>query len=88
MLRRRLPLSISAAAALTLAFGVSITGVLFAAISQLEYDKMSLSLQQRAGARVAAIEQGLDDAVEVLTTTQACATIIEAGVAPARSPYL
>ena len=54
MLRRRLPLSISAAAALTLACGVSITGVLFAAISQLEYDKMSLSLQQRAGARVAA----------------------------------
>src|SRR5450830_1864679 len=69
MLRGRLPLSISAAAALTLACGVSITGVLFAAISQLEYDKMSLSLQQRAGARVAAIEQGLDDAVEVLTTT-------------------
>jgi len=46
-----------------------VTAVLFAAISQLEYDKMSLSLQQRAGARVAAIEQGLDDAVEVLTTT-------------------
>ena len=69
MLRGRLPLSISAAAALTLACGVSVTAVLFAAISQLEYDKMSLSLQQRAGARVAAIEQGLDDAVEVLTTT-------------------
>lgn len=69
MLRGRLPLSISAAAALTFACGVSVTAVLFAAISQLEYDKMSLSLQQRAGARVAAIEQGLDDAVEVLTTT-------------------
>ena len=69
MLRGRLPLSISAAAALTFACGVSVTTVLFAAISQLEYDKMSLSLQQRAGARVAAIEQGLDDAVEVLTTT-------------------
>ncbi|WP_312437140.1 EAL domain-containing protein [Janthinobacterium sp.] len=69
MLRGRLPYSISAAAALTLACGLSVTVVLFAAISQLEYDKMSLSLQQRAGARVAAIEQGLDDAVEVLTTT-------------------
>ncbi|MDN2712158.1 EAL domain-containing protein [Janthinobacterium sp. SUN118] len=69
MLRGRLPFSISAAAALTFACGASVTAVLFAAISQLEYDKMSLSLQQRAGARVAAIEQGLDDAVEVLTTT-------------------
>ena len=69
MLRGRLPYSLSAAAALTLACGLSVTVVLFAAISQLEYDKMSLSLQQRAGARVAAIEQGLDDAVEVLTTT-------------------
>ena len=69
MLRGRLPYSISAAAALTLVCGLSVTAVLFAAISQLEYDKMSLSLQQRAGARVTAIEQGLDDAVEVLTTT-------------------
>lgn len=69
MLRGRLPYSLSAAAALTFACGLSVTIVLFAAISQLEYDKMSLSLQQRAGARVAAIEQGLDDAVEVLTTT-------------------
>jgi diguanylate cyclase (GGDEF)-like protein/PAS domain S-box-containing protein len=69
MLRGRLPYSLSAAAALTFACGLSVTAVLFAAISQLEYDKMSLSLQQRAGARVAAIEQGLDDAVEVLTTT-------------------
>ncbi len=69
MLRGRLPYSISAAAALTFACGLSVTIVLFAAISQLEYDKMSLSLQQRAGARVAAIEQGLDDAVEVLTIT-------------------
>ena len=65
MLRGRLPFSISAAAALTMVCGLSVTAVLFAAISQLEYDKMSLSLQQRAGARVAAIEQGLDDAVEV-----------------------
>ncbi len=69
MLRGRLPLKISAAAALTFACGISITAALFAAISELEYDKMSLSLQQRAGARVAAIEQGLDDAVELLTTT-------------------
>ncbi|MFZ4878148.1 bifunctional diguanylate cyclase/phosphodiesterase [Janthinobacterium sp. Mn2066] len=69
MLRGRLPLSISTAAALTLACGLCATGVLFAAISQLEYDKMTLSLQQRAGARVAVIERGIDDAVEVLTTT-------------------
>src|SRR5471032_3244238 len=69
MLRGRLPLSISTAAALTLACGLCVTGVLFAAISQLEYDKMTLSLQQRAGARVAVIERGIDDAVEVLTTT-------------------
>ncbi|MGK5023714.1 bifunctional diguanylate cyclase/phosphodiesterase [Janthinobacterium sp. RB2R34] len=69
MLRGRLPYTISAAAALTFVCGMAVTIVLFAAISQLEYDKMSLSLQQRAGARVAAIEQGLDDAVEVLTIT-------------------
>ncbi|MBB5366791.1 MULTISPECIES: EAL domain-containing protein [unclassified Janthinobacterium] len=69
MLRGRLPLSISTAAALTLACGLCVTGVLFAAISQLEYDKMTLSLQQRAGARVAVIERGIDDAVEVLNTT-------------------
>ncbi|WP_193315520.1 bifunctional diguanylate cyclase/phosphodiesterase [Janthinobacterium aquaticum] len=69
MLRGRLPLSLSAAAVLTFACGLSVTAVLFAAISQLEYDKMSLSLQQRAGVRVAAVEQGLADAVEVLTTT-------------------
>ncbi len=69
MSRHRMPSSLSVAAALTLGGGLAATVLLFIAISQLEYEKMTLGFQQRAVARVAAIRQGLDDAVEVLTVT-------------------
>ncbi|PWF49356.1 bifunctional diguanylate cyclase/phosphodiesterase [Massilia glaciei] len=66
---RRPPLSISAAAVLTLAGGMAASAALFAAVAGLEYDKMALHFERRANARVAAIDAGLDEAVEVLTVT-------------------
>jgi diguanylate cyclase (GGDEF)-like protein/PAS domain S-box-containing protein len=69
MSRLRMPSSLSVAAALTLGGGLAATALLFIAVSQLEYEKMALGFQQRAVARVAAIRQGLDEAVEVLTVT-------------------
>ncbi|WP_317205356.1 EAL domain-containing protein [Janthinobacterium sp.] len=70
MPHRRPPLSISAAAAWTLGAGLSVTALLFGAVSRLEYDKMALSFQQRASLRATALHKGLDDATEVLTVTQ------------------
>jgi len=69
MLPRRLPFTLAVAAALTLGGGIAATALLFAAVGQLEYEKMSLGLQQRANVRVAALRKGLDEAVEVLTVT-------------------
>ncbi|WEF35298.1 bifunctional diguanylate cyclase/phosphodiesterase [Pseudoduganella chitinolytica] len=68
-MRRRLTSRVSAAAVLTLVAGVTVTGVLFYAVSALEYGKHALGFQQRANLRVAAIRRGLDDVVEVLTVT-------------------
>ncbi len=62
-------LSISLAAALTLMAGLSVTLLLFVAVSALEYDKMELDFQQRAHQRASAIRRGLDDVVEVVTLT-------------------
>ncbi|MFL6659210.1 MAG: EAL domain-containing protein [Massilia sp.] len=61
--------SISVAALLTLAGGVAASVLLSAAIARLEYDKLNLGFQQRAGVRAAAIREGLDEAVEVLAVT-------------------
>jgi len=69
MLRRRLPFSLAVAAALTLLGGLAATATLFVAVGRLEYDKVSLSFEQRAQVRAAAIRQGLGEAVEVLTVT-------------------
>ncbi|MDL2357674.1 MAG: CHASE domain-containing protein, partial [Pseudomonadota bacterium] len=66
---RRLPLSLSAAGALTLVAGLATTGALCVAVSQLEDAKLQLAFEQRAAMRVAAIGQGLEEAVEVLTVT-------------------
>ncbi|MET3131251.1 diguanylate cyclase (GGDEF)-like protein/PAS domain S-box-containing protein [Oxalobacteraceae bacterium GrIS 1.11] len=63
------PSSFAAAAALTLGAGLGVTLLLFAAVSHLEYDKMTLSFQQRATLRAATLQGGLEDAVEVLTVT-------------------
>ena len=77
MLRRRLPFSLAVAAALTLLGGLAATATLFVAVSRLEYDKISLSFQQRANVRVAAIRQGLGEAVEVLTVTNQLFTTVD-----------
>ena len=69
MSRRRGTISHYGAAALTLSAGAAATAILFVAVSALEFGKMELAFQQRAQARVAVIQRGLDDAVEVLTVT-------------------
>jgi diguanylate cyclase (GGDEF)-like protein/PAS domain S-box-containing protein len=69
MLRRRPTCSLTAAATLTLAGGLATTLLLSVALSRLESGKLALGFQQRASVRVAAIRQGLDEAVEVLTVT-------------------
>lgn len=52
---------------LTLITGLAVTGLLFVAVSALEYGKMELAFQQRAQARAAAIRSGLDDTLELVT---------------------
>jgi hypothetical protein len=58
---------ISLAAILTLLTGLAVTGLLFVAVSALEYSKMELSFQQRGHMRAAAIRRGMDDALELVT---------------------
>jgi diguanylate cyclase (GGDEF)-like protein/PAS domain S-box-containing protein len=69
MLRRALPFSLTAAAAMTLAGGLVTAVVLFAGVGRLENDNLSLAFAQRADTRVAALRHGLEEAVEVLTVT-------------------
>ena len=76
MLRWRMPFSLAVAASLTLGAGCVTTALLFLAVSRLEFDKLSLGFQQRASVRVAAIGQGLEGAVEVLTTTNQLFTTV------------
>jgi diguanylate cyclase (GGDEF)-like protein/PAS domain S-box-containing protein len=68
MINRR-QFKLTAAAAYTLGAGLSITAALFAAVGALEYSKMQLAFEQRADQRTAAIQSGLNDAVEVLAVT-------------------
>jgi diguanylate cyclase (GGDEF)-like protein/PAS domain S-box-containing protein len=68
-MRLRLPFPLEAASALTLAAGVIATAALYVAVSRLEDEKMRMRFEQRAGIRIAAIRQGLDEAVDVLTVT-------------------
>jgi diguanylate cyclase (GGDEF)-like protein len=67
MPRPRKSSRISLAAILTLLTGCAVTGMLFVAVSALEYSKMELSFQQRAHLRAAAIHRGLDDTLELVT---------------------
>ncbi|MGO4478111.1 EAL domain-containing protein [Massilia sp. 2TAF26] len=69
MPRRRLQLSLTLAAALTLGGGLVTTAVLTAAVNQLEIDNRTLAFEQGATVRVAALRQGMDEAVEVLNVT-------------------
>jgi diguanylate cyclase (GGDEF)-like protein/PAS domain S-box-containing protein len=66
---RRLPFSLTRAAALTLGAGLAASSALFVGVSRLEYDNLALSFNQRADQRVATVRQGLHDAVEVVTVT-------------------
>nr|WP_315254780.1 EAL domain-containing protein [uncultured Duganella sp.] len=58
---------ISLAAILTMITGCAVTGLLFVAVSALEYSKMELSYQQRGHMRTAAIRRGMDDTLELVT---------------------
>ncbi|MEW7850212.1 EAL domain-containing protein [Massilia aurea] len=66
---RRLPRSLTLAAALTLGGGLAASFGLFLGVSHLEYDNMALSFGQRADERVAAVRQGMGQAFEVLAVT-------------------
>ena len=66
---RRLPLSLTLAAALTLGGGLAASGALFVGVSNLEYENMALAFAQRSDERVAAVSQGINQAVELLTVT-------------------
>ena len=69
MPHRRLAFPLAVAASLTLAGGLAATVLLAASVSRLEFGKIALGFEQRATVRVAAIHEGLDAAVEVLTVT-------------------
>jgi diguanylate cyclase (GGDEF)-like protein/PAS domain S-box-containing protein len=69
MSRRRLSLSLTPAALLTLGGGVLATAVLAAAVGRLEYDKQALAFAQGAGVRAATLQQGMNEAIEVLNVT-------------------
>ncbi len=77
MSRRRLPFSLTLAAGLTLAGGLAATAVLTVAVSRLEYDNKALAFEQGTGVRVAALRQGMDDAVEVLNVTNQLFTTVQ-----------
>lgn len=66
---RQLTRSLTLAAALTLGGGVAASFGLFLGVSHLENDKLALAFTQRADERVAAVRQGMSQAVEVLTVT-------------------
>jgi diguanylate cyclase (GGDEF)-like protein/PAS domain S-box-containing protein len=69
MSRRRLPFSLTLATSLTLMGGLAASTLLTAAVGRLEYDNQALAFTQGAGVRVAALRQGLEEAVEVLNVT-------------------
>eukprot|EP01034_Spumella_vulgaris_P033970 gene33970-41898_t len=66
---RRRKSTLTVAAACTLGAGLVITAILFGAVGALEYGKMQLDFEQRANLRTAAIQRGLNEAVQVLKVT-------------------
>jgi diguanylate cyclase (GGDEF)-like protein/PAS domain S-box-containing protein len=66
MFRGRLPFSLSYTALSALVAGIVVTLVLFVGLRRLEHDRMVLEFQQRSNIRIAAVRQGLDDAVHLL----------------------
>jgi diguanylate cyclase (GGDEF)-like protein/PAS domain S-box-containing protein len=77
MPRRRLQLSLTLAAALTLGGGLATTAVLTIAVNRLEIDNRSLAFDQGTNVRVAALRQGMDEAVEVLNVTNQLFTTVQ-----------
>ncbi|GAB3548463.1 hypothetical protein GCM10027343_28870 [Noviherbaspirillum agri] len=66
MPRSRSPFLISTAAFLALILGLSGTVALFVGLRRLEHDKIELDFQQRANIRTLAVQQQLDETVQVL----------------------
>jgi diguanylate cyclase (GGDEF)-like protein/PAS domain S-box-containing protein len=70
------PPKLTLAASLTLGSGLAASAAMFIAAVHLEYDNQALAFEQRAAQRVAAVRQGLGDAVEVLTVTNQLFTTV------------
>lgn len=66
-MRSRAPFSVSLAALSTLLIGLLISALLFTAVRRLEHDKVDIDFQQQAKVRVAAVQNGLDSSLRVLT---------------------
>lgn len=66
-MRHRAAFSVSYSALLTLAIGLLISALLFASVRRLEHDKVDIDFQQQARVRVAAVQDGLDSSMRVLT---------------------
>jgi diguanylate cyclase (GGDEF)-like protein/PAS domain S-box-containing protein len=77
MPRRRLPFSLTLAAALTLGGGLATTVALTLAVNRLEIDNQTLAFEQGTNVRVAALHQGMDEAVEVLNVTNQLFTTVQ-----------
>jgi diguanylate cyclase (GGDEF)-like protein/PAS domain S-box-containing protein len=77
MPRRRLPISLTLAAALTLGGGLATTAVLTLAVKRLEIDNKSLAFEQGTNVRVAALRQGMIEAIEVLNVTNQLFTTVQ-----------
>ncbi|MNR99531.1 Cyclic di-GMP phosphodiesterase Gmr [compost metagenome] len=67
MKRHRAAFSVSFSALLTLAIGLLISALLFTSVRRLEHDKVDIDFQQQAKVRVAAVQDGLDSSMRVLT---------------------
>ncbi len=64
---RRIPLSVSVSAIITLLAGLALTALLFASVRRVEYEQGKAQFQHSAKLRTVAVAAGLTDAVENLT---------------------
>jgi diguanylate cyclase (GGDEF)-like protein/PAS domain S-box-containing protein len=77
MPRRRLPISLTLAAVLTLGGGLATTAVLTLAVNRLEINNKSLAFEQGTNVRLAALRQGMIEAIEVLNVTNQLFTTVQ-----------
>ena len=66
---RRPSFQLTFPAALTLGIGIASTVLLFGTVARLEFEQAALAFRQKVDVRVAAIDQGLHQAVEVVQAT-------------------